>query len=99
MEERETIIKEINWVSIEAPMKEIQVEAQIRYRSKPVKGTLIPIKKLIKGEKIYKFVFKETQTSVTPGQAAVFYSGEILLGGGLIINSTWKKIYLLELLK
>ena len=34
--------------------------------------------------KTFKLIFEESQSSVTPGQAAVFYSGEILLGGGLI---------------
>jgi len=32
----------------------------------------------------FKLIFEESQSSVTPGQAAVFYKGEILLGGGLI---------------
>ena len=32
----------------------------------------------------FKLIFKESQNSVTPGQAAVFYKGEILLGGGII---------------
>jgi len=33
----------------------------------------------------FKLIFEESQSSVTPGQAAVFYKGEILLGGGSII--------------
>jgi len=32
----------------------------------------------------FKLIFEESQSSVSPGQAAVFYKGEILLGGGLI---------------
>jgi len=43
---REAIITKVNWVSIEEPKQEIEVEAQIRYRSDPVKGTLIPLKNL-----------------------------------------------------
>ena len=35
---KEAIITKVNWVSIEEPKQEIQVEAQIRYRSHPVKG-------------------------------------------------------------
>ena len=34
--------------------------------------------------KTFKLIFEDSQSSVTPGQAAVFYKGEILLGGGLI---------------
>ena len=81
--EREALIKELNWVSIEEPNIPIEVEAQIRYRSRPVKGRLIPQnKETIK--KRYKLVLDEPQASITPGQAAVFYKKDILLGGGLI---------------
>ena len=81
---REAIIKKVNWVSIEAPIKEIAVEAQIRYRSEPVKGILVPVKEENNVTKKYKLIFEQDQNSVTPGQAAVFYKDEILLGGGLI---------------
>ena len=81
---KEAIISKVNWVSIEEPNQEIEVEAQIRYRSHPVKGTLIPLKNLDNPETTFKLIFEESQSSVTPGQAAVFYKGEILLGGGLI---------------
>ena len=81
---KEAIIKEVNWVSIEAPLKEIEVEAQIRYRSEPIKGMLVPLKNENNITKTFKLVFKECQSSITPGQAAVFYKNEILLGGGLI---------------
>ena len=81
---KEAIIKEVNWVSIEAPSKEIEVEAQIRYRSEPIKGMLVPLKNENNITKTFKLVFKDCQSSITPGQAAVFYKNEILLGGGLI---------------
>jgi len=81
--EREAIIKELNWVSIEEPKVEIEVEAQIRYRSKPIKGKLIPLD-INKTNKKFKLVLDESQSSITPGQAAVFYKKDILLGGGLI---------------
>ena len=81
---KEAIIRKVNWVSIEEPKQEIEVEAQIRYRSHPVKGTLIPLKNLDNPTTTFKLIFEESQSSVTPGQAAVFYKGEILLGGGLI---------------
>jgi len=82
--QKEAIISKVNWVSIEEPEQEINVEAQIRYRSHPVKGTLIPLKNSDNPTKSFKLIFEESQSSVTPGQAAVFYKGEILLGGGLI---------------
>ena len=78
------IIKQLNWVSIDEPLAEIEVEAQIRYRSEPVKGILTPLENDDKLNKSFKLIFESSQSSVTPGQAAVFYKGEILLGGGLI---------------
>ena len=80
----DVIIKKVNWVSIEEPKKEIEVEVQIRYRSEPVKGTLIPLKNSDESNRTFKLIFEKSQSSVTPGQAAVFYKEDILLGGGLI---------------
>ncbi len=82
--ERTAIIKDLNWVSIQEPNEEIEVSAQIRYRSKPVKGRLIPIKAGNNINTNYKLIFNDEQSSITPGQAAVFYLDEILLGGGII---------------
>mgnify|MGYP001487776911 CR=1 FL=1 len=81
---KEALINKVNWVSIKEPQQEIEVEAQIRYRSRPVKGTLIPLENSNQVTRPFKLIFEESQSSVTPGQAAVFYWGEILLGGGLI---------------
>ena len=64
---REAIISKVNWVSIEEPKQEIKVEAQIRYRSNPVKGTLIPLKNLDNSTTTFKLIFEESQSSVTPG--------------------------------
>ncbi len=81
---KEAIIKEVNWVSIEEPKNKIEVKAQIRYRSNPVNGILVPVKSKENITKTFKLIFEENQGSVTPGQAAVFYNDEILLGGGII---------------
>ncbi len=81
---KEATINEVNWVSIEEPKQEIEVEIQIRYRSHPVKGNLIPLKNSNNPTKSFKLIFEESQSSITAGQAAVFYKGEILLGGGII---------------
>ena len=81
--EREAFIKELNWVSIEEPNFPVEVEAQIRYRSKPIKGKLIPQREDNINKRL-KLVLDEPQSSITPGQAAVFYKEDILLGGGLI---------------
>jgi len=63
------------------PFEDIQqVEVKIRYSSKLAKAKLYPI-----DEKKVKVVFDELQRAVTPGQAAVFYKNDIVLGGGTIV--------------
>lgn len=73
----------VNWVSIAAPVTPIQVEVQIRYRSQPTGATVIPLD----ADRV-KIVFDEPQFSITPGQAAVWYCGDLLLGGGIIENDS-----------
>ncbi|ACK67507.1 tRNA (5-methylaminomethyl-2-thiouridylate)-methyltransferase [Rippkaea orientalis PCC 8801] len=72
-------VTRLNWVSIAAPSTPIRVETQIRYRSSAVPVDLIPLE-----DNRVKLVFDEPEFGITPGQAAVFYDGEILLGGGII---------------
>jgi tRNA-specific 2-thiouridylase len=52
---------------------------QIRYRSPAVPASIIPLE-----QNRVRVVFDEPQSSITPGQAAVWYDGEVLLGGGII---------------
>ncbi len=75
----ECTVSRVNWVSITKPQTPIRGEVQIRYRSQPVTATIIPLE----SDRI-RIVFEEPQFGVTPGQAAVWYDGEILLGGGVI---------------
>jgi tRNA-specific 2-thiouridylase len=65
------------------------VEVQVRYRSAPEPALLTPLG--LDGTRAGSAAvprvairFEEPQFSLTPGQAAVFYAGEVLLGGGLI---------------
>jgi tRNA-uridine 2-sulfurtransferase len=75
----ECTVHSVNWVSIAEPSTPIRAEVQIRYRSAPVPVTIIPLE----GARA-RIVFDEPQFSVTPGQAAVWYDGEKVLGGGII---------------
>jgi len=75
----ECLVQQVNWVSIAAPDAPIQAEVQIRYRSAAVPATVFPLEN---GR--VRIVFDEPQSSITPGQAAVWYTGTILLGGGVI---------------
>jgi len=79
----------INWVSIAPPAQPLEVEVQVRYRSGVVAAHLSPLSSLPADAACgrphrCRLDFAEEQFSITPGQAAVFYAGEVLLGGGLI---------------
>ncbi len=58
----------------------IDVDVKTRYSSKMAKAKIIEDKNNI------KVVFEEEQRAITPGQSAVFYKNDIVLGGGKIIN-------------
>jgi tRNA-uridine 2-sulfurtransferase len=69
----------MNWVSIPEPTTPISAEVKIRYRSQSVPAQIIPL-----GDARIKIVFESHQFGVTPGQAAVLYNGDLVLGGGII---------------
>ncbi len=75
----ECTIDQVNWVSIAPTDQPFKAEVQVRYRTAPAAATVIPLE----GDRA-RIVFDEPQFSITPGQAAVFYDGDLLLGGGLI---------------
>ena len=86
---RDCIVGAVNWVSIEPPSEQRPVEVQVRYRSAPVSAQLTPLppqEEDHQRERPHRchLRFDEEQFSITPGQAAVFYAGETVLGGGLI---------------
>ncbi|MGL5807880.1 MAG: aminomethyltransferase beta-barrel domain-containing protein, partial [Xenococcaceae cyanobacterium] len=57
----------------------IRAEVQVRYRTIAVTANVIPTE-----DNRVKLIFDEPQFAVTPGQAAVLYDGEMVLGGGII---------------
>jgi tRNA-specific 2-thiouridylase len=72
------IARDVNW--IDPPQEEIvAAEVQIRYRSRAVPCTLITLP-----DGSCEARFKESVSGVAPGQAAVFYRGDRVLGGGWI---------------
>ena len=75
----ECTVDRVNWVSITEPSTPIRAQVQIRYRSTPTPVTVIPLE-----NSRVRLVFDEPQFSITPGQAAVWYEGDKLLGGGII---------------
>ncbi len=72
-------VKEVSWISGEAPREPFRCEAKLRYRHPAKSALCIP-----DGEDGLELRFDEPQRAITPGQAAVLYDGEEVLGGGVI---------------
>jgi len=72
------VIKNVNWQSGNEPQL-LRLQCQTRYRSLPVEVELVNL-----GGNDYRATVLSDLRAVTPGQAAVFYRGNTLLGGGVI---------------
>lgn len=75
------IIKDFNFMGIDDINGEIFAYGKLRYSQKQ---SPCIIKKL--DNNFVEAIFEEPQRAVTPGQAAVFYDNEYVLGGGIIYN-------------
>jgi len=76
---RELIAGDVNWISGEAPGEVFRAQVKIRYTAKEADALVVP---LADGQ--VKVEFDAPQRDITAGQAAVFYQGDVLLGGGFI---------------
>ena len=75
----ELIAGELKWMAIPPPEQPFMARARIRYLHPEAEARIIPIDK----DKV-RVSFNEPQMAVTPGQAVVFYDGDMVLGGGII---------------
>jgi tRNA-uridine 2-sulfurtransferase len=76
----------VNWISQSLPDEPVRCTAKFRYRQ-PDQGVTLTLA----GNGEYRVLFDQPQKAVTPGQAVVFYDGEVCLGGGTI-----DKVFMLE---
>ena len=76
---RELIAHDVNWILGEAPNESFRAEVKIRYTAKEAEALVMPLE-----DGQVKVQFDAPQRDITAGQAAVFYQGDVLLGGGLI---------------
>ena len=74
------LVGNVCWAAGAAPAEEFRCAAKIRYRQteQPCTVQVLPDGKL-------RLLFDEPQSAITPGQAAVLYDGEYVLGGGCIL--------------
>lgn len=76
---RTLIAHKMNWIAIDELREPIRVHAKIRHRHEPAPAI---VENLENGE--MRVTFDEPQRAITPGQAVVFYDGDLVVGGGWI---------------
>jgi tRNA-uridine 2-sulfurtransferase len=72
-------VRDVNWIPYAIPDGPVTAKVRIRNRHEPVDAEITPL-----DATTARVSFREPQRAVTPGQAAVFYSSEQVLGGGWI---------------
>jgi len=82
---RELLAEDLNLVALPELTEALRCRARIRYRMSEAPATLIPAPE--EGEGVCRVVFDEPQRAITPGQAVVFYDGDVVLGGATITNA------------
>lgn len=71
--------RSVNWIACETPSEPVTAMVRIRNRHEPAEAEVTAL-----DSGYARIEFREPQRAITPGQAAVFYSDEIVLGGGWI---------------
>ena len=74
-------IRDVNWISFATLDAPVRASIKIRHRHEPAPATVEPI-----DATSARIIFDEPQRAITPGQAAVCYSEDTVLGGGWIRN-------------
>ena len=75
------VARDVSWLSLAEPAAEIRARARIRYRHAEAEASILPL-----GGARVEVRFDARQRAITPGQAVVFYDGEVCLGGGWIAS-------------
>jgi len=70
---------QVNLISIAKVEKPLSIKAKIRYKHREAKALLVPLD----SDQI-SVKFEKPQRAITPGQAVVFYEGDVVVGGGII---------------
>ncbi|MEP7288402.1 MAG: tRNA 2-thiouridine(34) synthase MnmA [Chloroflexota bacterium] len=73
----------VNWVVGTSPDEPIRAQVKIRYKARLAWATITPLT-----ESRVSIQFDERLRDITPGQGAVFYDGDVCLGGGIISRPT-----------
>ncbi len=77
---KEIYVKDINLLLVDKIDKDMKVTVKTRYSTKSANA------KISESQNIIKIIFDEPQRAITPGQSAVFYLDDIVVGGGKILK-------------
>ena len=80
LHKREAAANRLNWISIDALNEPTRVLAKVRHRHEPAPAIISPL-----ADGCVRIQFDEPQRAATPGQSAVFYQGDTVVGGGWLI--------------
>lgn len=72
-------VRDVNWIAVSTPSESVEARVRIRHRHEAADALIEPL-----SHGTARITFREPQRAITPGQAAVFYSSERVLGGGWI---------------
>jgi len=75
----EFIVKDNNFIPFDELTEKLRVKVKVRYKTREAPATIYPLDK----DRV-KVIFDKPQWAITPGQAAVYYDGEMVVGGGTI---------------
>jgi tRNA-specific 2-thiouridylase len=73
-------VQGVNWISIEEPEAPLRASVKIRHKHEPASAAVEPL-----DANRARVTFDAPQRAITPGQAAVFYDCDRVLGGGWIV--------------
>ncbi len=80
LQRTEMRVRQLNWIAFDSLRGPMRVRAKIRHRHDAAWAVIEP-----GGEGEVRVIFEEPARAVTPGQAAVFYDGDLVVGGGWIV--------------
>lgn len=76
------VARDVNWINGLPPTAPLPVHIKIRYKARAAAGTVVSV-----SDGRAHCTFHEPVLGITAGQAAVFYDGDTVLGGGIIADS------------
>lgn len=75
------LVNKLNWIAVEDIYEPIKANVKLHSRMKEQPATIIKV-----DDDNVKVIFDEPQKTISPGQSAVFYDDDLIIGGGVIVK-------------